>query len=120
MAIGDAELGPAVDVDVDRLKVVVDEPLRTDDGRDVYPGLHLKAAAFLLAMTRERPLRHGNARLALLATVVFLNINGEDLEPEEGDLVALIALAVDGDLSVLQAASVIERLSQRLSADDSP
>ncbi len=57
LSIGDAELGHDVDVDVDRLKVVVEEPLRTDEGRDVYPGLHLKAAALLLAMMREGPVR---------------------------------------------------------------
>lgn len=106
-------------MDLDRLKVVVDEPLRTEEGRDVYPGLHLKGAALLLALMRERPFQRGNARMALLATAVFLNLNGEDLRPEEGDLMALVALAPEGGLSVLQAAAVIERLSERLTVDDS-
>jgi death on curing protein len=104
-------------VDVDRLKVVVEEPLRTEDGRDLYPGLHLKAAALLLAMMREGPFQRGNARIALLTTAVFLNLNGEDLNPEEGDLLAMVALGSDGDLSVLQVAAVIERLSERLQSE---
>ncbi len=114
LSIGDAELGHDVDVDVDRLKVVVEEPLRTDEGRDAYPGLHLKAAALLLAMMREGPFERGNARMALLSTAVFLNLNGEDLIVEEGDLLAMVALASNGDLSVLQVAAVIERFSERL------
>ena len=105
-------------MDLDRLKAVVEEPLRTDDGRDVYPGLHLKGAALLLAMMRERPFPRGNARMALLATAILLNLNGEDLDAEGGDLVAMVALGADGDLSVLQVAAVIERLSERLSPPD--
>ena len=101
-------------MDLDRLKVVVEEPLRIDEGRDVYPGLHLKAAALFLAMMRESPFERGNARIALLATAVLLNLNGEDLAVEEGDLLAVVALGSNGDLSVLQVAAVIERLTERL------
>jgi prophage maintenance system killer protein len=106
-----------VDVDVDRLKVVVEEPLRLDEGRDVYPGVHLKAAALFLAMMRESPFDRGNARIALLATAVLLNLNGEDLAVEEGDLLAVVALGSNGDLSVLQVAAVIERLTERLGSE---
>ncbi len=52
--------------------------------------------------------------MALLSTAVFLNLNGEDLIVEEGDLLAMVALGPNGDLSVLQVAAVIERFSERL------
>ena len=76
--------------------------------------MHLKAAALLLAVMREKPFRRGNARVALLATAVFLNLNGEDLIPKEGDLIALVALGSDGDLTILQVAAMLERFSERL------
>ena len=100
------------------MKAAVEEPLRTDDSRDVYPGLHLKAAALLLAIMREAPFQRGNARMALLATAVFLNLNGEELHSEEGDLVATVALGSDGDLSILQVAAILERLTERLQVPD--
>ena len=83
----------------------------------MYPGLHLKAAALLLAMMREQPFQSGNARIGLLAIAVFLNLNGRDLEATEGELVALAALGADGDLSILQAAAVIERFDRRLATE---
>ena len=100
------------------MKAAVEEPLRTDDSHDVYPGLHLKAAALLLAIMREAPFQRGNARMALLATAVFLNLNGEELHSEEGDLVATVALGSDGDLSILQVAAILERLTERLQVPD--
>ena len=113
-AIGEAELGPDVEVDQDLLKRVAHEPLRTEDERDAYPGIHLKAAALLLSMLRERPFGEGNGRIALLATTVFLNLNGQDVEASDADLVALVAVTHDGDLTLLQVAAALERLCVRL------
>ncbi len=100
------------------MKAAVEEPLRTDDNRDVYPGLHLKAAALLLAIMREGPFHRGNGRMALLATAVFLNLNGEELNAEEGDLVALVALGSDGDLTILQVAAMLERLGEPIAPEE--
>ncbi|MGN6089888.1 MAG: type II toxin-antitoxin system death-on-curing family toxin [Actinomycetales bacterium] len=45
-------------------------------GEDAYPSLPLKAAALLHFLARNHPLVDGNKRLAWLAAVVFLDING--------------------------------------------
>jgi death on curing protein len=111
LAIGEAELGRTIEADDDRLKACVHEPMREEGGRDVYPGIHVKAAALCMAIVRSKPFERGNGRVALLATSVFLNLNGVDLVDADDDLVALIAVAAAGDLSVLQVASVIESLS---------
>jgi death-on-curing protein len=101
------------------LKRVAHEPVRTEDERDAYPGLHLKAAALLMAMLRDRPFDRGNGRAALLATTVFLNLNGQDLDATNEDLVALVAVAHDGDLTLLQVAAAMERVSVRLRLPES-
>lgn len=74
-----------------------------------------KAAALLLALLRLRPFVRSNARVALLATTVFLNRNGLDLESPDDELIALVAVAATGELSVLQAAGALERFVVRLS-----
>ncbi|MGH2540182.1 MAG: hypothetical protein ACRDGK_06645, partial [Actinomycetota bacterium] len=55
---------------------------------------------------------------ALLATVVFLNRNGMDLRAPDDDLIALVAVAATGELSVLQVGSALERFVVRFSTPD--
>ena len=57
MAIARAELGDDASVDHERLAAAVAEPLRRDEGREVFPGVVPKAAALLLALLRTAPLR---------------------------------------------------------------
>lgn len=117
MTIARAELGAAASsVDQDRLAEAVAEPLRREESREAYPGVVPKAAALLLAMLRLRPFGPGNAKVSLLATVVFLNRNGLDLRAEDDELIALVAVAATGELSVLQTAAALERFVVRLAA----
>ncbi|MGH2629328.1 MAG: hypothetical protein ACRDHI_02050 [Actinomycetota bacterium] len=118
MAIARAELGAEASPDHDRLTQAVAEPERREDGREAYPGVVPKAAALLLALLRLRPFVRSNAKLALLATVVFLNRNGMDLRAPDDDLIALVAVAATGELSVLQVGSALERFVVRFSTPD--
>ena len=54
-------------------------------GQEAYPTLAAKAAALMHSLACNHALIDGNKRLALLATVVFLRINGYalDLTDEE-------------------------------------
>ena len=45
-------------------------------GQEAYPALAGKAAALMQSLAGNQALVDGNKRLALLATVVFLRING--------------------------------------------
>ncbi|MGN6794579.1 MAG: type II toxin-antitoxin system death-on-curing family toxin [Streptosporangiaceae bacterium] len=49
-------------------------------GQDAYPTLAGKAAALMHSLACNHPLVDGNKRLALLAAVVFLRINGHRLD----------------------------------------
>jgi death-on-curing protein len=114
MAIARAELGTGAAVDRDRLSEALEEQTRRVDDRDAYPGLVPKAAALLLALLHLRPFERANARVSLLTATVFLNRNGLDLEAHDDDLIALVAVAATGELTVLQTAAALERFVVRL------
>jgi death-on-curing protein len=54
-------------------------------GQDAYPTIHEKAAALLQSIVRNHALVDGNKRTAWLATVVFYDLNGYDLDPPDVD-----------------------------------
>lgn len=118
VAIARAELGAEATPDHDRLADALAEPERREDGREAYPGVVPKAAALLLALLRLRPFVRANAKIALLATVVLLNRNGLDLRAPEEDLIALVAVAATGELSVLEVGRALERSVVRFSEPD--
>jgi death-on-curing protein len=65
-------------------------------GQEAYPALGGKAAALMHSLAGNHALVDGNKRLALLATVVFLRINGYvlDLTDDEAfDLTMSVAAA---------------------------
>ena len=63
-------------------------------GEEAYPTLAGKAAALMHSLACNRALVDGNKRLALLATVVFLRVNGHRLgltDDEAFDLTLSVA-----------------------------
>jgi death-on-curing protein len=66
--------GPVRDIGL--LDSAAARPRSTAFGQEAYPSLDLKAAALLHSLARNHPLVDGNERLAWLATVVFLDVNG--------------------------------------------
>jgi death on curing protein len=77
------KIGPVKDVGL--LDSAVARPRSCAFGEDAYPTVNLKAAALLHSLTNNHALVDGNKRLAWLATVVFLDLNGcsPDLTDDE-------------------------------------
>ena len=69
-------------------------------GREAYPTLAGKAAALLHSLAGNHALVDGNKRLALLATVVFLRINGYRLDLADDEAFDLIISVAGGQLDV--------------------
>jgi death on curing protein len=69
-------------------------------GRDAYPTLAAKAAALMHSLACNHALADGNKRLALLATVVFLRINGYILELTDDEAFDLTMSVAAGELDV--------------------
>ncbi len=79
-------------------------------GEDAYATLALKAAALLHSLARNHPLVDGNKRLAWLATVVFLDLNGQ--QPDLTD-VAAFELVMEVSQGLLDVAEIAGRLDLR-------
>ena len=67
-------------------------------GQEAYPTLAGKAAALMHSLTCNHALVDGNKRLALLATVVFLRINGYRLELTDDEAFDLVVSVAAGQL----------------------
>lgn len=67
-------------------------------GREAYPMLTGKAAALMHSLAGHHALADGDKRLALLATVVFLRINGNVLDLTDDEVFALTMSVAAGRL----------------------
>jgi death-on-curing protein len=67
-------------------------------GQEAYPTLSGKAAALMHSLACNQALVDGNRRLALLATVVFLRINGHRLDLTDDEAFDLTMSVAAGQL----------------------
>ena len=112
--LAEREVGSEVRTDVAALEAVSAYPRSADRGHDRFPGVQVKAAALMTELLRRRPFDRGNARVALLSAVVFLNLNGLDVEASESDLAELADLAGAGTLSLMMVAAAFESITVRM------
>lgn len=89
-------LGPVRDLGL--LESALARPLTTLMGQDAYPTLESKAAALLHSVCLNHALVDGNKRLAALATMVFLDINGREPTLTNDELFDLTMAVASGDL----------------------
>ncbi|MDE0237202.1 MAG: type II toxin-antitoxin system death-on-curing family toxin [bacterium] len=70
-------------------------------GEEFYPTLEAKAASLLFGLARNHAFIDGNKRIAVLATLQFLNVNGHDLNLEPADeAFKTVVQVASGSLSV--------------------
>ena len=79
-------------------------------GQQAYPTLQAKAAALLHSIVCNHALIDGNKRLGLLATTVFLRINGYDLDLDDDEAFDLTMSVAAGELDA-------EQIGKRLRLD---
>jgi death on curing protein len=94
------KLGAGPVRDIGLLDAAVARPRSSAFGADAYPGLELKAAALLHSIVRNHALVDGNKRLAWLATVVFLDLNGKRVEIDDESAFELVMGAAEGSLDL--------------------
>ena len=99
-------VGPVRDVGL--LDSAAGRPRSSAFGEDAYPNLQLKAAALLHSVARNHALVDGNKRLAWLATVVFLDLNGRAPDLDDDTAFDLVIDAALGDVSVEEIASRLQ------------
>ncbi len=99
-------VGPVRDIGL--LDSAAGRPRSSAFGEDAYPSLRLKAAALLHSVARNHALVDGNKRLAWLATVVFLDLNGRAPDLDDDTAFDLVIDAALGDVSVEEIASRLQ------------
>jgi len=95
-------IGPIQDVGL--LDSAIGRPRSSAFGEDAYPTLAGKAAALLHSLTRNHPLIDGNKRLAWLATVVFVDLNGFEPGLSEDEAFSLVMRVAEGSMGVPEIA----------------
>ena len=97
--------GPVRDIGL--LDSAAGRPRSSVFGHDAYPTLELKAAALLHSVSSNHALVDGNKRLALLATVTFLRLNGRTFDLTQDEAFDLIMGVADGSLEVADIAAAL-------------
>jgi len=81
---------------VDLLDSALAVPASSFDGEEFYPNIFDKAAVLGSRIVRNHPLHDGNKRLAWSSVVIFLDLNGVNLQVSDDDAVSTILnLAAD-------------------------
>lgn len=78
------------------LEAAVLMPQQKLHGQYLHPGLAEMAAAYLFHLCRNHAFNDGNKRVAVLAGLIFLRVNGVERLPEPDDLEAVTLEVASG------------------------
>lgn len=87
------------------LESAINSPFQTYGGEELYPTLLDKAARLCFGLVKNHPFVDGNKRIGAHAMLVFLAVNGIELEYSDSELIELImdlAAGKRADEDVLQ------------------
>ncbi len=72
-------------------------PFQTFEGEDVYPSIHQKAARLCFGLVKNHPFVDGNKRIGAHVMLVFLALNGIELEYTQKELSDIILQIAAGE-----------------------
>lgn len=81
------------------LDSAINTPFQTYDGEELYPTLLDKASRLCFGLVKNHPFVDGNKRIGTHSMLVFLAINGIDLEYSDIELIELILSVASGTQS---------------------
>jgi death on curing protein len=80
------------------LESAMNAPFQTFDGYDLYPTLLQKAARLGYSLVNNHPFVDGNKRIGIHAMLVFLLINGVEIECTQEELIEVGLALADGSM----------------------
>lgn len=105
--------------DMTLLKSAVGSPTATFDGRFLHVDVFEMAAAYLFNIVNDHPFVDGNKRTGLLATYVFLKLNGYRLDVKQLDFAETTLAVASGKLGKAELAVYLREHSHKfLSAQE--
>lgn len=96
------------------LQAALARPRATFAGQELYPTLFEKAAAVAESIARNHPLVDGNKRMALVAMVATLSMNGYELTASDNAQVDLIMCIVAKEVTVQDVSDWLSKHTRRL------
>ena len=105
--VDDLGVGPVRDLGL--LESAARRPATTLWGTPAYASLDEQAAALLESIVRSHPLADGNKRLGWLALVVFLGLNGVDLDAPDDEAYDTVIAVATGEADVRSVAETLRR-----------
>ncbi len=80
------------------LESAMNAPFQTFDGYDLYPTLLQKAARLGYSLVSNHPFVDGNKRIGIHAMLVFLLLNGIEIECTQEELISVGLDLADGSM----------------------
>jgi death-on-curing protein len=93
---------------------LAEKPFQIVFGRELYPGLFMKAAVYLHGLATNQYFCDGNKRTGVLCAVTFLLINGHELDVEEDSLYHMTIKVANKEVTLTELAEWIEKNSKKL------
>lgn len=78
------------------LDSALETPFQSFDGEELYPSIQSKAARLCYGLVKNHAMLDGNKRIGAHAMLVFLVVNGYELEYTQKELIDLILDVADG------------------------
>ena len=72
------------------LESALESPFQSFGGRELYPSIQAKAARLCYGLVKNHAMIDGNKRIGVHAMLVFMEINGYNLEYSQKELIDLI------------------------------
>ena len=107
--INESEVGPNLLRDFGLLESAVMRPQQSIFGEDAYPDVVSKAAALFHSLCRNHPFLDGNKRTAVIALVMFLEMNGYAITMEQGEMVGFTVDTAEGQVDVAGIAGILKQ-----------
>ena len=98
--------------DIGLLKSAIAMPAACFSGDYLHTDIYEMAAAYLLQIARNHPFMDGNKRTGLLAALVFLDINGVEVDAPKGSLYDLTMAVATGQAGKKEVAEFFRRLAR--------
>jgi death-on-curing protein len=95
---------------VELLESAVNMPSASFEGNYLHKTIFDKASAYIFHISQNHPFIDGNKRTALATGLVFLDLNGIELEDVNEDLYDMMIQVSGGGLSKEEIAIILERL----------
>ncbi len=80
------------------LDSALESPFQTFDGEELYPTLQAKAARLGYGLIKNHCMIDGNKRIGAHVMLVFLELNGVEIEYTQNDLYETVLAVADGSL----------------------